>query len=424
MVKVGFPSTVPHHAGYHLWHPMKVVVIGAGAAGYFASISAKDHWPGAEVVLLERGSKVLSKVRISGGGRCNVTHAEPQPRRLAQNYPRGGRFLKKAFEQWSVEDTVGWFKDQGVALKTEADGRMFPATDSSGTIVEALRTAAHKARVDLRMNAGVRSFRKSGSGFDVVLDDGQRLTADRAIVAAGGHPKADGYTWLAGLGIPIVQPVPSLFTFNLIDKAMSELMGVVAPKAIVRLAGLKLEEQGPLLITHWGFSGPPVLRLSAWGARELHAAQYRYTVQANWVGLPENEARAMMDTVWTSHPKKQVINTCPFDLPERLWAWLLEKAGIPATKPCVEVGRHDRNRLLARLVNDRHPAQGKTTFKEEFVTAGGVDLVSVDPNNMQSRVVPGLFFAGEVLDIDGITGGFNFQAAWTTGWIAGKHVGY
>lgn len=403
---------------------MKVAVIGAGAAGYFAAISAREHWPDAEVHLLEKGGKVLSKVRISGGGRCNVTHDQQEPRKLALCYPRGGRFLKKAFDQWSVKDTVAWYRGRGVQLKTEPDGRMFPVTDSSETIVEVLRTAAQKARVELRMNAGLRSLRRSGEGFVIELENGHGITADRVIVAVGGHPKAEGYAWLAALGIPFVPPVPSLFTFNLMDKSMSELMGVVAPKAIVRLTGFKLEEQGPLLITHWGFSGPPVLRLSAWGARELHAAQYRYTVQVNWVGLPENDARAVMDSDWTSHPKKQVINACPFDLPERLWAWHLEKAGVPATKPCAEVGKHDRNRLLDRLVNDRHPAQGKTTFKEEFVTAGGVDLGSVDPSTMRSRLVPGLYFAGEVLDVDGVTGGFNFQAAWTTGWIAGKHVGY
>lgn len=403
---------------------MKVAVIGAGAAGYFAAISAREHWPQARVELLEKGSKVLAKVRISGGGRCNVTHHQPEPRKLALHYPRGGRFLKKAFDQWSVKDTVAWFKAQGVELKTEEDGRMFPITDDSKTIVEALRSAAHKAGVELRMNAGVRALQKTSGGFAIELEGGQGLVVDKVIVAAGGHHKADGYAWLADLGVPIVKPVPSLFTFNLMDKSMSELMGVVAPKALVRLAGLKLEEQGPLLITHWGFSGPPVLRLSAWGARELHAVQYRYTVQVNWVGLPENEARAAMDDQWAAHPKKQVVNASPFDLPERLWAWHLEKAGIPLTKPCNEVGKHDRNRLLDRLVNDRHPAQGKTTFKEEFVTAGGVDLGSVDPSTMQSRFVPGLYFAGEVLDVDGVTGGFNFQAAWTTGWIAGKHVGH
>lgn len=403
---------------------MRIVVVGAGAAGFFAAVSAREHWPLAEVHLLEKGGKVLSKVRISGGGRCNVTHNQLEPRKLAQCYPRGGRFLNKAFDQWSVKETVAWFEGRGVQLKTEPDGRMFPVSDSSQSIVEALITAAEKAGVEFRLNSGLRSLVKTETGFNIDLENGQRLIADRVIVAAGGHPKAEGYAWLAALGIPIVQPVPSLFTFNLMDKSMSGLMGVVAPKAIVRLAGLKLEEQGPLLITHWGFSGPPVLRLSAWGARELHAAQYRYTVQVNWVGLPENDARAAMDNQWAAHPKKQVINASPFDLPERLWAWHLEKAGFPATKHCAEVGKHDRNRLLDRLVNDRHPAQGKTTFKEEFVTAGGVDLSTVDPNTMQSRTVPGLFFAGEVLDIDGITGGFNFQAAWTTGWIAGKHVGY
>ncbi|MFZ1687066.1 MAG: NAD(P)/FAD-dependent oxidoreductase [Flavobacteriales bacterium] len=401
---------------------MHIVVIGGGAAGFFAALSAKAHDPQARVQLLEKSNKLLAKVRVSGGGRCNVTHHLLEPRKLAQRYPRGEKFMKKALAQWSVKDTIAWFEGRGAELKTEEDGRMFPVTDSSQTIVDALVKEAMKTGVEVKLNCGVKSITPLASGFSLILDNSERIEADRVIVTTGGHPKADGYAWLAALGLPIVPPVPSLFTFNLIDKRMAELMGVVAPKAIVRIPALKLEAEGPVLITHWGLSGPAVLRLSAWGARELLAVQYRYIVHVNWIGLKEEAARIALNAAWETNPKKQAINACPFELPERLWGYLLDKSGIAATKPCADVGKHDRNRLLDILVNDKHPAQGKTTFKEEFVTAGGVALEAVDPDTLASLAIPGLFFAGEVLDIDGITGGFNFQAAWTTGWIAGKHA--
>lgn len=406
----------------HLWPRMNIVVIGGGAAGFFAALSAMAHKPHARVVLLEKSNKLLAKVRVSGGGRCNVTHHLLEPRKLAQGYPRGGQFLRKSFAQWSVKDTIAWFEARGVQLKTEEDGRMFPVTDSSQTIVDVLVKEALRLGVDVKLNCGVKSIEVLASGFSLALENGEVLEADSVIVSSGGHPKADGYAWLAALGLPIVPPVPSLFTFNLINKDMAPLMGVVAPQASVRIPALKLEASGPVLITHWGLSGPAVLRLSAWGARELLALQYRYIVHVNWIGLKEEAARTLLNEAWEANPKKQAINGCPFQLPDRLWAFLLGKSGIGAAKPCADVGKHDRNRLLDILVNDKHPAQGKTTFKEEFVTAGGVALEAVDPDTLQCNAIPGLFFAGEVLDIDGITGGFNFQAAWTTGWIAGKNA--
>ena len=399
---------------------MDIVVVGGGAAGFFAALSAKAHCPGARVLLLEKSNKLLAKVRVSGGGRCNVTHHQLEPRKLAQHYPRGGKFLKKAFEQWSVKDTIAWFEAHSVQLKTEDDGRMFPTTDSSQTVIDALVKEALRSGIEMKLNCGVKALEPSGMRYTLQLDTNTPINADRVIITTGGHPRLDGYAWLAALGVPIVPPVPSLFTFNLIDKRMSVLMGVVAPNAIVRIAALKLDAQGPLLITHWGLSGPPVLRLSAWGARDLLAVQYRYTAQVNWIGMKEEEARVTLNEAWANHPKKQAINGSPFELPERLWAWLLDKSGIPQVKPCGDIGKHDRNRLLDLLVNDQHPVQGKTTFKEEFVTAGGVALEAIDPTTLQCKALPGLFFAGEVLDIDGVTGGFNFQAAWTTGWIAGK----
>ena len=401
---------------------MHIVIIGGGAAGFFAALSAKAHSPTAHVVLLEKGNKLLAKVRVSGGGRCNVTHHLLEPRKLAQHYPRGGKFLRKAFDRWSVKDTIAWFEGRGVQLKTEEDGRMFPVTDSSQTIIDVLVKEALRLGVDVKLNCGVKALEPTATGFSLLLDDGGTLASDRVIVTSGGHPKVDGYGWLAALGLPIVPPAPSLFTFNLINKSMAGLMGVVAPQAIVRIPAMKLEAAGPVLVTHWGLSGPAVLRLSAWGARELQAVQYRYIVHVNWIGLKEEAARIALNEAWEANPKKQAINGCPFALPDRLWAFLLSKSGIAAAKPCADVGKHDRNRLLDILVNEKHPAQGKTTFKEEFVTAGGVALEAVDPQTLQCTTIPGLFFAGEVLDIDGITGGFNFQAAWTTGWIAGKNA--
>ena len=396
-----------------------IVVVGGGAAGFFAALSAREHGPGTEVLILEKSNKLLAKVRVSGGGRCNVTHDRPEVKRLAQHYPRGERFLRKAFAHWGVKETIAWFAQRGVRLKTEVDGRMFPVTDSSQTIIDCLQGAASDAGVVVRQGLAVNGLKRDKERFSLSLSDGSTLLADRVIVAAGGHPKSDAYGWLLATGHSIVPPVPSLFTFNL-KHPMPDLMGVVAPRAIARIEGADIEAGGPVLITHWGLSGPAVLRLSAWGARALHAKGYRYAVRVNWIGVKEQEARDRLNEVAESHPKRQLVNAAPFDLPQRLWAYLLDRAATDPMRPMGEVRKRDRDRLIDLLVNDRYEAEGKTTFKEEFVTAGGVALEEVDPNTLQSRLVPGLFFAGEVLDIDGITGGFNFQAAWTTGWIAGR----
>jgi len=398
---------------------MRVIVIGGGAAGFFAAISAKQHHPDAEVLLLEKSNKLLAKVRISGGGRCNVTHDQLNIRKLATHYPRGERFLRKAFEHFSVKDTIAWFAQRGVQLKTEPDGRMFPVSDDSGTIIRCLMDEAEERDVRIVLHSGVKAIERSSNGFTLRMETGGELKADRVIVTTGGHPKAEGYAWLKQLGHTIVPPAPSLFTFNMPGEEIRSLMGVVADPVRARIVGTKLESNGPLLITHWGMSGPVVLRLSAWGARAVQGMGYRFTLQLHWLGgISEDEVRAAMAD--EEHRRKQAQNANPFTLPRRLWEFLLNRAGIPLEKTWGDVGKNDRNRLVDLLTNDRYTVAGKTTFKEEFVTAGGVALEEVDPHTLQSLKVPGLYFAGEVLDIDGITGGFNFQAAWTTGFLAGR----
>jgi predicted Rossmann fold flavoprotein len=400
---------------------MNVVVIGGGAAGFFAAIRAAEVDPNAKVTLLEKTDKLLAKVRISGGGRCNVTNACLEPSQLVKHYPRGGRFLKKPFQQFGSRETIAWFAGRGVQLKAEADGRMFPTTNDSRTIIECLTHEAQRLGVSVRTGSAVRAIRRSSSGFALELMDGKDLQADRVIVTTGGHPKSDGYAWLASLGHTIVPPVPSLFTFNMPDEPIRELMGVVVSPARVRIVGTDLENTGPLLITHWGMSGPAILKLSAWGARVAHAMGYSFTLQVNWLGgTSEHAVREQLINDADAIARKNAINADPFGLPKRLWAFLLNKSGIEAERPWGELPHRDRNRLIDLLTNDRYSVQGKTTFKEEFVTAGGVDLAEVDPTTTESRHVPGLYFAGEVLDIDGVTGGFNFQAAWTTGFLAGS----
>ncbi|MEO7080300.1 MAG: NAD(P)/FAD-dependent oxidoreductase [Flavobacteriales bacterium] len=399
---------------------MRVIIVGGGAAGFFAAIIAKQHHPNADVLLLEKSNKLLAKVRISGGGRCNVTHDQRNIRKLSGHYPRGERFLKKAFEHFSVKDTIAWFGQRGVQLKAEGDGRMFPVSNDSGTIIRCLMDEAEERGVRIALQSGVNAIdRKANGSFLLRMENGGALPADRVVVTSGGHPKAEGYAWLKQLGHTIVQPAPSLFTFNMPGEEVRSLMGVVADPVRARIIGTKLESIGPLLITHWGMSGPAVLRLSAWGARVVQGMCYQFTLQLHWLGgMGEDEARTAMGA--EDHQRKQAQNANPFTLPRRLWEFLLAKAHIPLEKTWGDVGKHDRNRLVDLLTNDRYAVAGKTTFKEEFVTAGGVSLDEVDPLTLQSRKVPGLYFAGEVLDIDGITGGFNFQAAWTTGYLAGK----
>jgi len=396
---------------------LKVAVIGGGAAGFFAALSAAEHHPLAHVVLFEKTAKLLSKVKISGGGRCNVTHHCFSPSALSKHYPRGGKQMKKAFGTFQASDTVAWFESRGVDLKTEGDGRMFPVTDSSQTIVDCLVREAERHGIEVRLQSPVRELTPLAPGGFTL--NGERF--DRVVVATGGSPKREGLAWLEALGHSLADPVPSLFTFNMPGSDITDLMGVVVPNALVRIQGTKLAQQGPVLVTHWGMSGPAVLKLSAWGARELAECDYTFSAQINWVGIPnEAEAAALMEETATEMRKKKVANACPFELPRKFWAYLLERADVQADAVWVDLGKKARNKLLNTLLNDVYDVRGKTTFKEEFVTCGGVVLGEVDFSTMESRVVPGLHFAGEILDVDGVTGGFNFQAAWTTGFLAGQ----
>jgi len=400
---------------------LKVAVIGGGAAGFFAAISCKLYHPKASVVIFEKTTKLLAKVKVSGGGRCNVTNGYEGVSGFARHYPRGEKQLKKAFSQFNSADTIEWFESRGVKLKVEPDGRMFPVTDDSQTIIDCLLNQCKLLGVEVKTSTPVQTLKPVSDGIELELKDGSEKF-NKVIVTTGGQPKAEGFQWLANLGHSVVEPVPSLFTFNMPKNPITELMGLSVANASVRIQGTKLVQSGPLLITHWGMSGPAVLKTSAWGARELHAMNYQFVAHINWLGeMKEQEVREIIQTVQSNSPKKQVKNLSPFNLPQRLWEFQLEKCELAFDKPWAEVSKKHINKLVEALINDQYAVSGKTTFKEEFVTAGGIDLADVDFNTMESRKVPGLYFAGEVLNIDGVTGGFNFQAAWTTGYIAGKH---
>ena len=406
-----------------------VAVLGGGAAGFFGAIACAEANPNVPVVLLEKTGKLLAKVRISGGGRCNVTHACDTPAQLAAHYPRGSKQLKTAFQSFGVAETVAWFAKRGVALKTEGDGRMFPTTDSSETIARALEDAARQAGVRIVTNTSVDKIEPGTDGsFELVLSGsgaaqlgGGKLRVSRLLVATGGNPKSINYDWLKALGHTIAEPVPSLFTFNIPQSPLSELMGVSVPHARVVLAGEKLHYEGPLLVTHWGVSGPAVLKLSAWGARRLHELGYVGTALISWVpSFTDETLRAWLQTFRQDNGKKTVASNPQFGLPQRLWRNLTEQAGIAADTRWSDLPAKSQNRLLELLLRTSLAVRGKTTYKEEFVTCGGISLPEVDLKTMESRRIPNLHFAGEVLDIDGITGGFNFQAAWTTGFLAGQ----
>jgi len=399
----------------------QVVVIGAGAAGFFAAIACKRHCPTASVTILEKSEKMLAKVKVSGGGRCNVTTSVTDISALITHYPRGSKQLRKCFGQFGPTDTVRWFAERGVPLKTEADGRMFPITDSSQTIIDCLMNEAQRLGIVIRKSTPVKSIIPKEKGFELNCGEGEVIHADCVIITTGGSPKMEAYRWLEELGHRIEPPVPSLFTFNMPDEDITALMGVVANPVAVRIQGTKLRSEGPLLITHWGMSGPAILKLSAFGARILNGMGYAFTVQLNWLHeATEEDARALVSTHRAAHPEQQANNGNPTRLPSRLWVYLLSRAGIAETTRWADIQGKPMNRLINALVNDAYAAKGKTTFKEEFVTCGGVALEDVDMTTMQSRKCPRLHFAGEILDVDGVTGGFNFQAAWTTGFIAGR----
>ena len=401
---------------------MKVAIVGGGAAGFFAAFSVKDHHPESQVTIFEKSDKLLSKVKISGGGRCNVTHACFQVSQLSKFYPRGAKQLKKAFSIFQPKDTVAWFRARGIDLKAESDGRMFPVTDDSQTIIDCFLHEAQINKIEIVKQSRVNELYPEKSGFSLVFNESKEHF-DKVIIASGGSPKAQGFEWLKNIGHAIINPIPSLFTFNMPEEPVKDLMGLVVENATARIQGTKLQYTGPILITHWGMSGPAILKLSAWGARLLYDHNYKFNVQMNWLSVKsENEVHDMINAEMDRIRKKKMANANPFGLPNRMWLFLLEKVQINSDSPWMELSKKNRNKLVNVLLNDVYAVSGKTTFKEEFVTCGGLSLSDVDMKTMQSIVCKDLYFAGEVLDIDGITGGFNFQAAWTTGYIAGKLI--
>ncbi|HEX6335074.1 MAG TPA: NAD(P)/FAD-dependent oxidoreductase [Flavisolibacter sp.] len=401
----------------------ELIVIGGGAAGFFCAVNAARMDLSLRVTILEKTGRLLSKVRVSGGGRCNVTHASDDIGEMSGCYPRGKNFVRKAFHYFFTHDTIEWFAARGVPLKTEADGRMFPVTDNSETIVGCLLREAEKYGVTIKLNREVKQISSASGRFVLSFSDSQVMMADFVCIACGGYPKLSMFEWLSSLGHTIEPPVPSLFTFNLPNHPIRRLMGVSVPQVRIRIAHTKLSEEGAVLATHWGLSGPAVLRLSAWGARELHAMQYHFEIHVNWCPhLAEQQVRQELRDSRTSHAARKVINHNFTGLPSRLWQFLLEAASIDDEMRFADFPAKKENALVRNLLDYTADVRGKTTYKEEFVTAGGITLSDVDPNTMMSRRMPNLFFAGEVLDVDGITGGYNFQHAWTSGWIAARAI--
>ncbi len=406
---------------------MKVVVIGGGAAGFFGAITCAETYPDAQVTLLEAGREVLTKVRISGGGRCNVTHACFDPALLIHQYPRGGKALRGAFTRFQPRDTIQWFEQRGVSLKTESDGRLFPTTDQSATIIQALTQAAKQAGVNIWTDSTVENLQVNPNqipAFQIQLKRGSWLQAHRVLLATGSHRQ--GYRLAQALGHQIESPVPSLFTFNISDPNLTELAGISvnAVQLKLKVKDWKLDQSGSLLITHWGLSGPAVLRLSAWGARPLHKAQYQAQLDVNWV--PQSSQAALRDCLnhqRTQAARRHLGSQNPLALPQRLWRYLISCSDLDPETRWSDLSKSAVSILIKTLTQSEFEISGKGIFKDEFVTCGGVNLKDVNFKSMESRQCPGLFFAGEILDIDGITGGFNFQNAWTTAWIAGQAMG-
>lgn len=397
----------------------RIIIIGGGAAGFFAAITAAEA--GAQVTILEKSAHFLSKVKISGGGRCNVTHAPSEAARFAENYPRGQRPLIGALQQFSATDAIEWFARRGVKMYTQDDGCLFPVSDDSQTIIDCFLKAARDAGVTMRLNAAPARIERKGDGFAVTLADGETLECDRVLLATGGCRTASMGELAVSLGHTLEPPVPSLFTFHIDMPWVHKLAGIVVQDVEADVPQAKLSERGILLITHWGVSGPVILRLSAWGARKLADLDYKFTLQLRW--LPELNERALAETLdkrREESPAKLVVNTPLAPLTARLWEALVLAAGMARETRWSALSKAQKHSLMKQLMRTELPVSGKSLNKDEFVTCGGVKLSEVNFKTMESKVCPGLYFAGELLDIDGITGGFNFQSCWTTGYIAGK----
>lgn len=398
---------------------MNIAVIGGGAAGFFAAIHAAEA--GSRVTIFEKSNKLLSKVRVSGGGRCNVTNSCADPNLLSTFYPRGSKELRSLFSRFNTTHTRDWFISRGVPLKTEADGRVFPVSDRSESIVDCLMQQASADGIVIKLDSGITRFEKNSDGFLLTFQDGRAATLfDKVIVAAGGFPNPDSYAWLSEMHHTIIKPVPSLFTFNIPDPPFKDLMGVAVPLVRIKIAGTKLVNEGPMLFTHWGLSGPAVLKLSSLAARELALKQYQFVAIVSFIPESnEHELIQKLNEIKQVSADKKVLKSPFQQLPSRLWEQMCNHLEIDELKKWGETSKATLNKLAQLLTACEFAVKGKTTFKEEFVTCGGISLKEVNMQTMESKLVPGLYFAGEILDIDGVTGGFNFQAAWSTGYVAG-----
>lgn len=394
----------------------EILIIGGGASGFFAAINIAESHPDYQVIILEKSNQLLAKVRISGGGRCNVTHACFEPKDLSKFYPRGEKEMLGAFHRFSTGDVIEWFAKRNVELKIEEDGRMFPVSDRSETIIDCFMQAVKDLGIEVRLKSNVKEIQKE-TRFTVILDDDSKLNADHVVVAVGGNPKLSHYSFISQLGHQIEKPIPSLFTFNLPQSKSNELMGL-ALDAEVQILGTKYSEYGPVLFTHWGMSGPAILKLSARAAIELYQKSYQFKFQISWLENTED----FLAEVRKNQAAKKLINTKPAEFPNRFWQYLLDRAEVYSGKNWGDLSKNELDRIEGCLTKDIYEANGKTTFKEEFVTAGGIDLKEVNMKTMESKLVDGLFFCGEVMNVDALTGGFNFQAAWTSAWHVAQNV--
>lgn len=402
---------------------MKVGIIGGGAAGFFSAITAKEKYPEAEVTILEKSSKVLAKVKISGGGRCNVTNGCTSISELCKAYPRGAKTLKKLFHTFNTKHAMQWFEERGVPLTIQDDNCVFPVSQDSQSIIDCFIQQCKELGVSIKTGLAVNAISETRQGLQIsFIDDIMKPQIyDKVIVTTGGSPQAKGLDWLKELGHEIESPVPSLFTFNMPNEKVKKLMGVVVEDALVSIQGTKLKATGPLLITHWGMSGPAILKLSAFGARLANESNYNFKIAVNWCHTTNTEeVSTHLKELASKNKNKIVQNVKPYGLSERLWLFLLDKCEIPLTKKWSELGKKGINKLCNILTNDEYKVEGVSKFRDEFVTCGGVSLKSIDAKTMQSKIVNCLYFAGEVIDIDAITGGYNLQAAWTTGYVAGQ----
>ena len=401
----------------------KLVVIGGGAAGFFCAVNAAQMDTSLEVVIIEKTSKLLSKVKVSGGGRCNVTHACFSIADMIKKYPRGASFLKKAFHDFFTTDTIEWFKKRHVELKTEPDGRMFPVSNTSQSIIDCLMNEVNRYDVGILMNRDAKQLTIDNGQWKIVFANDEVIHADYVCIASGGYPKSVQFEWLKNIGHTIEEPVPSLFTFNMPGNSVTELMGITAERVSVKINGTKLSQEGPLLITHWGMSGPAILKLSAQGARELANKNYEFTISINWLPVyNEQTLKEKFQQVRFDIAATKIANRNPFGVPQRLWQYLMQQSAIHEDMRWADLPAKEQNKFIKNLCAQEFAVKGKTTFKEEFVTAGGINLNEIDHATMQSKIAPNLFFAGEVIDVDGVTGGFNFQNAWTTGYISAKAI--